>query len=150
MLLNVILLQVGMTTGFLPRLSFSYFELPAVFPVVAVILTTWLASWAGSRRVLVVSPMQALGAAEERSVSEVVRRPGRNVLAIVTFVVGTFILLGGVALALSPSVLGILVAVFGGMVSFTGVVLSAGLFMPAALRLVGRAMGTSVPARLAS
>ncbi|HEY1529886.1 MAG TPA: FtsX-like permease family protein [Galbitalea sp.] len=150
MALNLLLLQIGMATGFLPRATFNYFEVGAVFPVVAVVLTTWLASWAGSRRVLVVSPMQALGAAEERSVSEVARRPARNALAIATFVIGTLILLGGVALALSPSALGILVAVFGGMVSFTGVVLSAGLFMPGALRLVGRAMGTSVPARLAS
>jgi putative ABC transport system permease protein len=148
--LNAAFLGVAVATNFLPSLDFTFLDVSSALPVIAVVLTTWLASWVGSRRVLVVSPMQAVGAAEDRNVDEVSHRPARNVLAILVFVIGTLIMLAGVALALSPSALGILVAVFGGMVSFTGVVLSSQLIMPPALRLVGRALGRSAPARLAA
>jgi putative ABC transport system permease protein len=147
--LNVAMLRFSIATGFIPHLRFSYFDASAVLPVVAVILTTWLASWVGSRRVLVVSPMQALGASEERSNSELAHRPARNAVAIGVFVVGTLVLLAGVAKG-QESPLGLLVAVFGGMVSFTGVVLASPLITPPLLRLVGRAFGSSSPARLAA
>lgn len=148
--LNAAFLGISIATGFIPWLSFSLADVSTVLPVVAVVLTTWLASWVGSRRVLVVSPIQAIGAAEDRNVAEVSRRPARNVIAVLVFVIGTLIMLGGVKLALAPSAAGLLVAVFGGMVSFTGVVLASQLITPPALRLAGRAMGSSASARLAA
>jgi len=148
-ILNAVMLLICQATGFIPRLGYSYLSLDAVAPVVAVVLTTWLASWLGSRRVLVVSPMQALGASTERSESEVLRRPARNLIAIAVFVIGTLILLFGVEEG-QANPIGLLVAVFGGMVSFTGVVLSSDLLVPPALRLIGRAFGTSASARLAA
>jgi putative ABC transport system permease protein len=147
--LNAAMLLICQATGFIPRLDYAYVSAEAIAPVVAVVLTTWLASWVGSRRVLVVSPMQALGASTDRSESEVLRRPARNIVAIVVFVVGTLILLLGVQKGQS-SPFGLLVAVFGGMVSFTGVVLSSDLLIPPALRLIGRTFGSSASARLAS
>ncbi|MEJ1231312.1 MAG: FtsX-like permease family protein [Galbitalea sp.] len=146
---NALLLAISMATGFVPSFAFGYFDPLVLLPVAAVVLTTWLASWASSRRVLVVSPMQAIGAAEERTTAEAAGRPGRTAFAIVLFVVGTLVLLGGVAIGQSSSQ-GLLVAVLGGMISFTGVVLAAGLIIPPALRLVGRAFGGSAPARLAA
>jgi putative ABC transport system permease protein len=147
--LNALTLAICEATGFIPSLAYAYISLAALGPVVAVILTTWLASWVGSRRVLVVSPMQAVGASEERSESEVLRRPARNAFGIIVFVLGTLILLLGVEKG-QASPTGLLVAVFGGMISFTGVVLSAGLIMPPALRLVGRAFGNGASAQLAA
>jgi putative ABC transport system permease protein len=147
--LNALMLAICEATGFIPSLNYTYLSLGAVAPVIAVVLTTWLASWIGSRRVLVVSPMEALGASAERSESELLRRPTRNVIAILVFVVGTLILLLGVARGQSSPV-GLLVAVFGGMVSFTGVVLSADLLIPPVLRLIGRLIGRSAPAKLAA
>lgn len=149
-LLNAAFVGIAIHTSFVPWLNFDLLDYTTLLPVVAVVLTTWLASWTGSRRVLVVSPMQALGASEERSADESGRRPVRNVFAVLVFVIGTLILLGGVKLALLPSTAGLLVAVFGGMVSFTGVVLGSQFLIPPALRLVGRLMGTSSSARLAS
>ncbi|HEX4059201.1 MAG TPA: FtsX-like permease family protein [Galbitalea sp.] len=148
--LNAAFLGISIATGFIPWLNFSLADVTTVMPVVAVVLTTWLASWVGSRRVLVVSPIEAIGASEDRNVVEVSRRPARNVIAVLVVVTGTLIMLGGVDLALSPSAAGLLVAVFGGMVSFTGVVLASQLVMPPALRLAGRAMGSSASARLAA
>jgi putative ABC transport system permease protein len=147
--LNAAMLWICTAVGFIPSLDYSFISTDAIAPVVAVVLTTWLASWIGSRRVLVVSPMQAIGASAERSESEVLRRPARNAIAIAIFVFGTLLLLFGVARG-QTSPTGLLVAVVGGMISFTGVVLSADLTIPPALRLIGRMFGTSAPARLAS
>jgi putative ABC transport system permease protein len=147
--LNALALGICRATGFIPNLHYAYISADVIAPVAAVVLTTWLASWIGSRRVLVVSPMQAVGASAERSESEVLRRPARNAVAIVVFVVGTLILLVGVARGQS-SPTGLLISVLGGMISFTGVVLSADLVIPPVLRLVGSAFGRSAPARLAA
>lgn len=134
--------------GLLPRLPFTYFSPIELLPPVAVLLTTWLASWIGARRVLVVSPVQATGAAEERPASEVARRRGRNVWSAVLFIAGVAVLLLGVWIGrLSPE--GLLVGVVGGMLSFTGVVLGAEVVMPPALRLVGLLFGRNAPAALA-
>jgi putative ABC transport system permease protein len=143
------LLTIGMATGSIPKLGYSYVAPQLLLPVVAVVLTTWLASWIGSRRVLVVSPMQAIGAATELSLDEASNRRGRNSVAVTLFVLGVGLLLLGVFVGL-VSPLGVLIGLVGGIISFTGLVLGAPLVMPPALRLVGRAFGRSAPARLAS
>lgn len=118
-------------------------------PTVAVAFTTWIAAWAGSRRVLTVTPLQALGGSVERTHEAVSRRTGRNVTAIVLFVIGGGLLaLGVVAGTVTP--LGVVVAFLGGLVSFTGLALGAALVMPPVLRLVGRMFGRSATARLAA
>jgi putative ABC transport system permease protein len=147
--LNALTLVICQGVGFIPKLEYAYLSFAAIGPVVAVVLTTWLASWVGSRRVLVVSPMQAIGASEERSESEVLSRPRRNVLAILVFVFGTLLMLLGVYEGQS-SASGLLIAVFGGMISFTGVVLASTLFIPPALKLIGRAFGSSSSSKLAA
>lgn len=141
--------SISVGTGFLPDLAYVYIEPVVILPLVTVILTTWLASWVGSRRVLVVSPMQATGAAVEASREEVVSQRGRNAVAITLFVVGISVLgLGVLAGLITPA--GVLIGIVGGVLSFSGIVLGAHLVMPPALRLVGRVFGTSAPARLAA
>ena len=135
--------------GVIEPAAFRFIDPVVILPIVAVVLTTWLASWIGSRRVLTVSPMQATGAALEQSLEESTSRTARNVVAISLFVVGIGILLLGVAVGLiSP--IGVLVGMVGGLLSFTGLVLGAHLVMPPALKLVGRLFGSSASARLAS
>ncbi len=146
---NALLVWICIATAFVPPLAFGYISAIELLPVVAVVLTTWLASWIGSRRVLVVSPIQATGAAQERTASEVAGRRTRNGASITLFVIGIALLLLGVVVG-QKSPLGILVGVVGGMLSFTAVVLSAEVVMPPALRLVGRLFGTSSTARLAA
>ena len=65
-------LQIASATGAIPDAPWNYVQPAILLPVVGVVLTTWLASWVGSRRVLSVSPMQATGAAQEHSREEVV------------------------------------------------------------------------------
>ena len=141
---------VGVSAGFLPAdVAFSYFSPVLLLPIVTVVLTTWLASWVGSRRVLVVSPMQATGAAHEMSAEETSASKKRTVTAVVLFVSGTAILVFAVLLGfVAPAA--VLVGVVGGLLSFTGLVIGAHLVMPFALRLVGRLLGSSAPARLAA
>jgi putative ABC transport system permease protein len=147
--MNAIVLGISVGSGFVPPAQYTFITPVEALPVVAVALTTWLASWVGSRRVLVVSPIQATGAAQEWSASEMTGRHARNGASITLLVIGIVLLLLGVGVG-QKSPIGILVGVVGGMLSFTGVVLSSQVVMPPALRLVGRLFGTNSTARLAA
>jgi putative ABC transport system permease protein len=143
------ILSVGQSIGGIPSHAYSYVSPVLLLPIVGVVLTTWLASWVGSRRVLTVTPMQAIGAAQEMSREETVRRSGRNAMAIILFALGIALLILGVVVGLvTPA--GVLVGLAGGLLSFSGLVLGAHLVMPPALRLVGRALGGSAASRLAA
>ncbi|WP_157156355.1 ABC transporter permease [Diaminobutyricimonas sp. LJ205] len=133
----------------MPRIPHDYAQPIILLPIVAVVLTTWLASLVGSRRVLTVTPIQATGAATERSFAEAARRPRRNAVAIILFVVGIGLLGVGVGIGQTSSI-GVLAGIVGGILSFTGLVHGAHLVMPPALRLAGGLLGSSAPARLAA
>lgn len=133
----------------LPRVDHGWADPVVLLPAIVAVLTTWLAAWAGSRRVLAVRPSEALGNSAARSRDEVAGRRVRNAIAATLATVGTLLLLAGVALGLA-SPLGVLVGLVGGVLSFTGVVLGAHVVMPPILRLVGRALGHSPSARLAA
>jgi putative ABC transport system permease protein len=140
---------VAEAAGWFRPVAFTYLQPSLLLPIVAIILTTWLASWIGSRRVLSVTPLQAIGGSQELSREEAVSRRGRNRAAIVLLAVGFALLALGVVVGfLSPAAM--LIGVVGGIVSFTGLVLGADVVMPPALRLVGRWFGRSAPARLAA
>lgn len=142
-------LWIAVAAGALPDLRYTLIEPLLALPVLVVVLSTWGAAWVGSRRVLSVSPMQAVGAAQERSLEEAVRRPARNVIAVLLIVVGLVCLAGGVVVGL-VSEYGVLLGLAGGLLSFSGLVLGSHLIMPPLLRLVGRGLGTNAPARLAA
>lgn len=129
-------------------IGFSLAQPFIALPAVGVALTTWAAAWIGSRRVLAVTPLQAIGGSVERTRDEV-SRPGRHIGAWVLLASGAALLAGGVVLGLLTP-LGVVVAFFGGILSFTGLALGSVLFMPPVLRLVGRLFGSSATARLAA
>lgn len=104
-----------------PTVPFALVQPSLLLPAAIVALTTWAAAWSGSRRVLSVTPLEALGGSAERAHEDLARRPGRNIAAISLFAVG------GALLALG-----------------------AALVMPPVLRLVGRVFGSSATARLAA
>ena len=118
-------------------------------PVIGVALTTWAAARAGSRRVLTVTPLQALGGSVERTHDEVSGKQGRHIGAWVLLIGGAALLAAGVVVGLITP-LGVVVAFLGGLLSFTGLALGSVLFMPPVLRLVGRMFGSSATARLAA
>ena len=145
----IVLGRVAIALGIVPEVSYGWWDPVLILPLVGVILTTWLASWVGSRRVLSVTPLQALGGSEELSREEVIRRPGRNALALIGVILGALLLLMGIVVGLANPA-GVLIGLIGGIASFTGIVLAADRIMPPALRLVGRLLGSSAPARLAA
>jgi putative ABC transport system permease protein len=129
--------------------GFSLVQPILLLPAAVVALTTWAAAWAGSRRVLAVTPLQAIGGAVEEGYAELAARRGRTVFAAVLFAIGAALLaLGILAGLVTPA--GVVVAFVGGVFSFTGLVRGAGVIMPPVLRLVGRAFGSSATARLAA
>lgn len=142
-------IRIAAASGVVPDLEYVIVDPLIALPAVMVVLSTWAASWVGSRRVLDVSPMQATGEAVESSREEVARTPMRTALAALLFFGGGLVLAGGVTLGLlSP--FGFLVAFVGGIASFSGVVLGAHIAIPPVLRLVGRMLGTSAAASLAA
>ncbi|HWR84771.1 MAG TPA: ABC transporter permease [Rhodoglobus sp.] len=140
---------IAVARDLMPSIAYPYLEPVLLLPIAGTVLTTWLASWVGSRRVLTVSPMAATGAAQERDAEEAGHRRGRNGLALGLFIAGTVLLgMGVVAGLVTPA--GVLIGLVGGVLSFTGVVLGAQLIMPPALRLVGRMFGHGAAGRLAA
>ncbi len=120
-----------------------------LIPAIGVALTTWAAAWAGSRRVLAVTPLQAIGGSVERSHAEAASKPTRHVGALILVILGVALLVFGILVGLiSP--LGVVIAFVGGLLSFTGLSMAAVLVMPPVLRLVGRLFGRSATARLAA
>ncbi|WP_407361076.1 FtsX-like permease family protein [Microbacterium sp. LBN7] len=149
LLLAVVGVQIGSQLLDNDPTGFSLAQPFIVLPVVGVALTTWAAAWAGSRRVLSVTPLQALGGSVERTHDEVSGKPARHIGSWILLISGAVLLLGGVVIGL-VSPLGVVVAFFGGILSFTGLVLGSVMFMPPVLRLVGRMFGSSATARLAA
>lgn len=132
-------------------LSVDYNVLQPVLliPAAVVALTTWAGAWAGSRRVLDVTPLQAISGSTPRAHDELAGSRGRRIAAIALSVAGVALLaLGVLAGLVNP--LGVVIAFVGGILSFTGLVLGAAIIMPPLLHLTGRLFGRSATARLAA
>src|SRR5690606_21296898 len=105
--------RVAVAQEVFPATGYGYLDPLLLLPLLAVVLTTWLAAWVGSRRVLGMTPMQALGASEEAAPEELAARGGRRGTEVVLGVLGALLLAGGVLIGLA-SPLGVLVGVVGG------------------------------------
>ncbi|MCP2030713.1 putative ABC transport system permease protein [Okibacterium sp. HSC-33S16] len=149
MALTGVSVTLGIAADRIPQADYGLISPGLVGPVVAVALVTWLAAWVGSRRVLEVTPIQAAAASVEPSREEATHRPLRNGIAYTLIALGLFLLAAGVALGLI-SMLGVLVGMLGGILSFTGIVLAAPVFMPPLLHGMGRLLGRSPAARIAA
>src|SRR5690606_17631493 len=57
--LAVLLERIAVWVGWLPEVPHDWADPGLAAPIVTVVLTTWLAAWIGSRRVLTVTPLQA-------------------------------------------------------------------------------------------
>ena len=139
--------RIAIASSLMPDLDYAWLEPVLILPILIVTLTTWLSSWIGSRRVLRVTPLEALGAAVESD--ERAGRRGRNATALTLVIVG-FALLVLAILSGLVTPLGVLVGLVGGMVSFTGIILGADRVMPPVLRLLGRMLGRAPVAQLAA
>ncbi|TFV99238.1 FtsX-like permease family protein [Leifsonia flava] len=148
-LIAVLTVVIGMAQGWLPELEYFFLDPVILLPVGVVAVTTWAAAWVGSRKVTTVTPLAATGASVEATREEAVKRTGRNVAAIVLFVIGLGLVALGVIVGL-VSVFGLFIAFFGGVFSFTGIIVGAHIIMPPVLTLVGRMLGSRPPARLAA
>ncbi|MBT1610825.1 ABC transporter permease [Curtobacterium poinsettiae] len=123
--------------GVLPDTEYTYVPWELVLPVVAVVLATWGAFASGSRRVLTVTPLEALSSSVEPSHDDVRSGTARKVWAIVLMAGGALLMALGLAVS-SVSPVAVLPAALGGFVSFAGVAVGATIVMPPVLQLIGR------------
>ena len=123
--------------GFLPDTSYTLVPPELVLPIVAVVLATWGAFAVGSRRVLTVTPLQALSSSVEPSHEDVRSGTARKVWSIVLMAGGALLMLLGLAMS-AASPMAVLPAALGGFVSFAGVAVGATIVMPPVLQLIGR------------
>lgn len=139
----------GPSLGWLPEgRDYPLFHPLVLVAVGVVTVTTWLAAWAGSRRVGAVPPVAATGAAVELTPRQSRRRTGRTVGAIVLLALGAGLLAVGILIGL-VSPLGLFVSFWGGLLSFTGIATGAHLIMPPLLRLAALPLAGSPTGRLA-
>lgn len=118
----------------------------ALAPAVAVALAAIVAAWLASRTVLAVTPLEALRGA---GVDVETTRRARRVPALFALTFAVLLLAGAVVLgAITP--FAVLVGFAGGIVLVVGIVGIAPAVVPPLVALAGRALGRSVPARVAA
>jgi putative ABC transport system permease protein len=135
--LSALFVAVLRGNGFLPDTSYTLVPWQLVLPVIAVVLATWGAFAVGSRRVLTVTPLQALSSVVEPSHDDVKSGLPRKVWAILLMAGGAALMLLGLLLS-SSTPIAVLPAALGGFISFAGVAVGATLVMPPVLSLIGR------------
>ncbi|MCS6565107.1 ABC transporter permease [Curtobacterium flaccumfaciens pv. flaccumfaciens] len=135
--LSALFVVVLRGNGVLPDTEYTYVPWELVLPVVAVVLATWGAFASGSRRVLTVTPLEALSSSVEPSHDDVRSGTARKVWAIVLMAGGALLMALGFAVS-SVSPVAVLPAALGGFVSFAGVAVGATIVMPPVLQLIGR------------
>lgn len=120
-----------------------------IAPMLLVATMAWAAAWTGARPALTVAPIQALQSSVETPAEPTARRKWLLVLSATAVALGLAVLALGTALgSLSPS--GVLVAVLGGILSFTGIACGAAWVMPIFLRAAGSLLGHGPAGRLAT
>jgi len=135
--LSALFVAVLRGNGFLPDTSYTLVPWQLVLPVVAVVLATWGAFAVGSRRVLTVTPLQALSSVVEPSHDDVTSGLARKVWAVLLMAGGGALMLMGLLLSASGPV-AVFPAALGGFISFAGVAIGATIVMPPVLSLIGR------------
>ncbi|WIB78957.1 ABC transporter permease [Curtobacterium sp. MCPF17_002] len=135
--LSALFVVVLRGNGFLPDTTYTLVPWQLVLPVVAVVLATWGAFGVGSRRVLTVTPLEALSSSIEPSHDDVRSGTARRVWAIVLIGGGAVLMVVGL-LGSAVSPVAVLPAALGGFVSFAGIAVGATIVMPPVLSLIGR------------
>lgn len=142
-------IRIAAGMGIVPELEYALVEPFVAAPALVVVASTWAAAWIGAKRVAEVSPMAATGTAIEAPPEQLRLRPVRKAVALLLGIGGGLVLVAGIVLGLVTP-LGFLVAFVGGLASFSGIVAGGAVLIAPLLALIGRALGDSAPARLAT
>lgn len=118
-------------------------------PLALIVVCTWWAAWRGSRGVIDVQPIQALGVAAIGGADESEARSRTPLAGLVTFGIGIVLLLGTAVLGVfSP--LAALVGLAAGTVTVIGFIASASWTIPRVLRLVSLLLPRTFGAKMAA
>lgn len=149
-LLIALFITVGPGLGWLPEgPTYPLFDPLTIVAVVVVAATTWAAAWAGSRRVGLVSPIAATGAAVEMRADDARGRTARTVWAWIMIAIGAAVIALGLWISASNPI-ALVISFFGGLFSFTGIAIGAHVIMPPVLKLTGKLIDRGPTGKLAA
>ncbi len=126
-----------------PEGRYSWATLSLVWPIIAITVASAVAGWIGSRRILEVTPAQALADVDLGEVSTRGTLRLRFAFSMVLIVLGAGGLLWAVQLGENPDTAsGFIVAFFASAASATGVLLGARFIVPRVVAALSRLLGT--------
>lgn len=144
-----LLLLLGRRAGRLQaEVTAPWFSLAGLWPALAAVAVTTLSAWLGSRRITGIAPVTAFSGSTAAGELDAGRPHLRRRSALLAGVLGLGLMGVGMAAGMmSPS--GVLIALPGGILSFTAFMLVAEDVLPRLLRL-GEGLGAGAAARLAA
>lgn len=149
-LTQLVLLAGRLWWGFSPDVVAPWFSPVMIAPTVAAAAVTTLSAWIGSKAILSITPIQALGTAQAAlETTELESSKKKSLTAAIIFAVLGALLMGAGMFAGLVNAGGILIAFPGGVLSFIGFMLAADRIVPPLLS-IGGSWGRSGAARLAA
>ncbi|MFD1714044.1 FtsX-like permease family protein [Amnibacterium flavum] len=138
---------ISASTG--AELSFIFVPQLILVPLIGSLVATVAASYAGSREVSRVAPIEATrSSAEGQRLPERAAR-GRSITGVVLFMAGLGLLGLGTVVGIAAPV-GLLIAFPGGVLSIAGVIIGSPVLIPPVVALVARLLPRSAANRLAA
>lgn len=146
-LIDMAAVSASISAGLIEDRDYQLFSWLLLAPVAATIIVSLGSVWIGSRHVLAVTPIEAIGHTGESTPEHGGHRHAATGFTLI--ISGGALLAGGIVVG-QLTQLGLLIAMLGGILSFTGIIVLAGRLMPPILWLVGRATSVGPSSRLAA
>lgn len=141
-------LRINASQGLIPDITYPFFTTNLVLPLLTIVGVSSLAAWYGSRAVLSVTPIEAVGAAQPATYEALRTSITRRVMTALLLIGGLVVMALGIWVGLETPE-GLPIAFLGGALSFSGVVTGAVIVLPKLMGWLGAVFRGTAAGRLA-
>lgn len=141
-------LRINASLGLIPDITYPFFTTNLVLPLLTIVGVSSLAAWYGSRAVLSVTPIEAVGAAQPATYEALRTSITRRVMTALLLIGGLVVMALGIWVGLETPE-GLPIAFLGGALSFSGVVTGAVIVLPKLMGWLGAVFRGTAAGRLA-
>ncbi len=141
-------LRINASQGLIPDITYPFFTTNLVLPLLTIVGVSSLAAWYGSRAVLSVTPIEAVGAAQPATYEALRTSVTRRVMTALLLIGGLVVMALGIWIGLETPE-GLPIAFLGGALSFSGVVTGAVIVLPKLMEWLGAVFRGTAAGRLA-